>query len=402
MAPTRLRYGFTTAIAAVAAAIAVAQPAAAADRIPARFFGVVAEPELLRDSVLGPAGSSLEREADAMVGAGAGSVRASFFWARVQPYAAWDDVPEELRSRFTDVAGRPYDFTDTDRIVTAAAERRLELLPVLLWAPAWAAKKPGEFASPPADFAQFARYAAVLARRYGPGGTFWREHRDVARLPIRDWQIWNEPTMPSFWLEQTYAKSYVRLLKVARAAIRGVDPRARIVLGGLVYDSPTALKRIYAARGRRYFDVVALHPFTLRVRGVTEIVGADRDVMRANGDARKPVFLTEISWPSAKGQIPMRYGYETTEKGQAARVADALPHLAAQRRRLGIERVFWYSWLTREVDRSYPFDYAGLRRLEGDRVVAKPALAAYRRTALRLQGCRAKSGSALLCDRAPR
>jgi hypothetical protein len=76
------------------------------------------------------------------------------------------------------------------------------------------------------------------------------------------------------------------------------------------------------------------------------------------------------------------------EKGQAARVASALPYLAKRRHALRIERVYWYTWLTREVDPDYPFDYAGLRRLEDGRVVEKPAFSAFRRTALELQGLR--------------
>jgi len=58
--------------------------------------------------------------------------------------------------------------------------------------------------------------------------------------------------------------------------------------------------------------------------------------------------------------------------------------LAAHRRRLGIQRVYWYTWLTRETSQSYPFDYAGLRHLQETRVRSKPALRVYRRTALSL------------------
>jgi hypothetical protein len=71
--------------------------------------------------------------------------------------------------------------------------------------------------------------------------------------------------------------------------------------------------------------------------------------------------------------------------------------LAANRRRLGIRRVYWYTWLTRETSQSYPFDYAGLRRLHSTGVSSKPALRAYRRTALSLEGCRAKHRIATRC-----
>jgi hypothetical protein len=72
--------------------------------------------------------------------------------------------------------------------------------------------------------------------------------------------------------------------------------------------------------------------------------------------------------------------------------------LARERRRLRINSVFWYTWLSRDSDTNYPFDYSGLNRLEdGGRVVRKPAFGAFRRTALRLVGCRRKAGRADRC-----
>jgi hypothetical protein len=378
----------TRALPIVAAllALVVAPTAAAAEPVPRSFFGVVAEPDLLHDRELAPAGTSAEAEFDAMRGAGVGAIRMSFFWARIQPYASWADIPEASRHHFTDVGGRPYAFGEIDRHVAAAAARGIDVLPVLLWAPIWAQKYRGEFASPPKDVKAHARFAAVLAARYGPNGTFWAANPELPRRAIRDWQLWNEPTMPGFWLDQPFAKEYVKLLRLTRPALRKVDPKARVVLAGLVYDSPKALRTIYRAGGRKYFDVAAIHPFTLHVKNVALLIEQAREVMRAHGDARKPALVTEFSWPSAKGKVKRTYGYEVSEAGQAQRVTQALPYLAKRRRALRIERVYWYSWLTRETDDKYPFDFAGLRRLEPASVVPKPAFAAFSRTARGLQG----------------
>ncbi len=83
-----------------------------------------------------------------------------------------------------------------------------------------------------------------------------------------------------------------------------------------------------------------------------KLIERARATMAAHGDRRKPMLLTELSWPSAKGKVKFGYGYEQTERGQAARVSRALPYLVRRRRELGIERVHWYAWLTRETDRS--------------------------------------------------
>ena len=109
-----------------------------------------------------------------------------------------------------------------------------------------------------------------------------------------------------------------------------------------------------------------------------------RRVMRRRGDARKPLVLTELSWPSAKHKAPPRYGFEVTERGQADRLRAAVLRLAASRRALRIRSIYWSTWISYDQDRSYPFDYAGLRRFRDGRIVAKPAFYAFRRVARRL------------------
>jgi hypothetical protein len=205
--------------------------------------------------------------------------------------------------------------------------------------------------------------------------------------------------MPSFWLSQPFAPDYVALLRATRPALRRADRSARIVLAGLVYDSWDALAQVYRAGGRGLFDAVALHPFTRRPDDVLRIIERNRTVMARHHDGGKPIYLSELSWPSSRGRIPVRYGYETNERGQARRLTAALRLLAANRRRLGLRRVYWYTWLTREKHPDYPFDYAGLRRLDPARVRSKPALRAYRRAALKLEGCAVKRRTAARCSR---
>ena len=79
-------------------------------------------------------------------------------------------------------------------------------------------------------------------------------------------------------------------------------------------------------------------------------------------------------------------GYETDERGQARKIRSAFPLIARARRRLRIQRTYWYTWLTRETHPTYPFDYAGLRRVQPDgTIVSKPALRAFRETVAALR-----------------
>ena len=172
---------------------------------------------------------------------------------------------------------------------------------------------------------------AALAGRYGPQGSLWAERPDLPRVPVRAWQIWNEPNLTRYWSEQPFAPSYVRLLKAADAALAAADPGATVVLAGLPNESWTALRQIYKAGGRGHFDAVALHPYTRKPRDVLRLVRYARREMRRANDGRTPVWLTELSWPAAKGKVPRPAGFETTDRGQAAKLGAALRLLVRDR-----------------------------------------------------------------------
>ena len=154
------------------------------------------------------------------------------------------------------------DFTRPDAVVLQAAQRGLGVLPVVHGTPQWAALQPGDPASPPRDPADFSRLLTALVARYGPSGSFWAEHPEVSRQPIRAWQIWNEPNLTRYWNVAPWAPSYVRLLQAADRALKAADPRSQTVLAGLPNESWKAIETIYDAGARGAFDVVTLHPYT--------------------------------------------------------------------------------------------------------------------------------------------
>ena len=106
--------------------------------------------------------------------------------------------------------------------------------------------------------------------------------------------------------------------------------------------------------------------------------------MRRYGDRRKPVWVTEISWPAAKGRARThRHRDRRSRPGAAAaRGLTALRGGAAAAARC--ERVYWYTWLSAESSASV-FAWSGLRRLHDGAVISTPALAAFRATARRLR-----------------
>jgi hypothetical protein len=352
------------------ALLALPAGAAAADRrVPQGWLGVTAD---------GPLAASNAGEWQRMPRAGVESVRASMLWTALEP--------------------RPgaFDFSASDAVVAAAAARGMPVLPVVQHTPPWAATRPADAHSPPRDPAAVEALFVALVGRYGPSGTFWAERRDLPRLAIRAWQVWNEPNHAGFWSEQPYAESYVRTLTAAAAGIRRADPGATVVLAGLTNTSWIALRQLYDAGAHGQFDVVALHPYTARPADVLRLVRLSRRVMREHGDAALPVWITELSWPAAQGRVPSTLKFEVDDRQQASLLGRALHMLAAARKRLRIERVYWYTWLSSERGPS-EFDWAGLRRIRGGRTVGTPALWKFRQVARKLEGCRKAPGNAARC-----
>lgn len=387
----RLRF----AIPVLALALLLCPPAQARahkNRVPGRFVGVNASGPLLTPRV------NLGEQMSEMVASGVQTVRVLFDWSQAQPYANENEVPAGQRGAFVDVKGVPTDFGSTDQVVGLAAQHGLTVLPIVLNAPAWdQGKNSSGGAPPPARTAPYANYLTALIGRYGPRGSFWRTHRP--KLAVRMWQIWNEPNLTVYW-PQPFASSYVKLLRAAHGAIKRADRGAQVVLGAITNVAWKDLARIYAIRGaRRLFDVVAVNGFTSTPTKVIEFLRLVRHAMTRAGDRRKPLLYTEMSWPASLGMSFEHFDWDTTEAGQARKIAAVVPMLAAHRQALGLRAFYYYTWMDAGAPGAFSdFDFAGLSTLEPNGgVVDKPGLAAFKRAALKIEGCRAKGAVATRC-----
>jgi hypothetical protein len=356
----RLTHAAASLVLALVVATLFLAPGARA-AVPAEFFGVMAD---------GPMEGrvNITREFRLMRSVGGRTTRVAFYWDAAQPYKG-DEI-----------------FYNTyDRVVLAAARGGVRVLPVVLRTPRWAASSSSR-AAPPRDPDDYGRFLGLLVRRYGPGGSFWREHPEVRALPVRAWQVWNEPDKRKFWSVQPWAASYTRLLRAARFAIKAADPGASVVMAGLTNRSWEGIVKLYRAGGGPLFDQAAVHPFSRRISNVMKIVGRVRAAMARRGDRNKPLMLTEVSWTSAKGKAKVRYSWETTERGQATKLRQAFTTLAKARRRHRLSAVYWYTWLSPRIGGRNSFSYAGLRRIgKGGKPVSKPALRAFKSTVARLR-----------------
>ena len=353
-------------LAAAAVVFLTAVPAAAQARVPYGFYGAVWDRGV---SAASPAVQ--DSQWGTMAASGVESVRVVFSWAAAQPEA-----------------GQPPSFAVTDPVVARAAARRIALLPVVMYAPPWAR---GDFdvgSSPPREPGDYVAYLRALIGRYGPQGSFWAEHPELPKRPLRTWQVWNEPQLRFQWSESDWERGYGRLLRAARAGVRQADPGAKVVLAAMTNAAWDALASLYAKGDiKGLFDVATVHPYTGSAGRVLEVVRRVRAVLARRGEGRRPLWVTELAWPASRGRARAPEGLRTivtNDRGMAERLTRAYRLLAKTK---AASRVYWYTWASGYSRDAGIFDFTGLQRFDGTRFRAMPALRAYRASARRHQGC---------------
>jgi hypothetical protein len=362
----------TAVVAALVALLLAAPPALAARAAPQGFFGVMYDHGIERASA-----EVQDAQWDLMASSGVESVRTVFDWADAQP----------------DGRGSAFKFDQTDGVVRRAALRNIEVLPVVFYAPKWARAYRNRFTSPPAKRADYVTYVAALVERYGPEGTFWTEHPELPKRPVREWQIWNEPHLPAYWDAPEkgpfgYARAYPLLLRASYNIVKSLDPGAKVVMAGLTQRAWEEIEVLYQHGIKSYFDVAALQIFPQTVKRSVKATKLFRDALRKRRDGRKPIYVTEITWPASKGQTDgIKYQRQETPRGMATKLSQMYSAMVTRRRALGVGRVFWYTWSSPYGRGGSIFNFAGLQRFDGDGFVAQPALGAYQRSARRFQGC---------------
>jgi hypothetical protein len=257
----------------------------------------------------------------------------------------------------------------------------------------WARAYRNRFTSPPKSRNDYVTYLAALVERYGPDGTFWTDHPELPKHPLREWQIWNEPHLPAYWDAPEkgpygYAKNYPLLLRASYNIVKSLDPGAKIVLAGITQRAWEEIEVLYQRGIKRYFDVAALQIFPQTVRRSVKATALYRDALNRRGDRRKPIYLTEITWPASKGKTdPIKYQRQETSRGMATKLGQMYAKMVGRRRALGIGKVFWYTWASPYGRGGSNFHYTGLLRWDNNVFTAQPALAAYQRSARRFEGC---------------
>jgi hypothetical protein len=285
-----------------------------------------------------------DRDAEYMKAGGIETIRWPLEWAGAQP-----------------TKNGPYLWGQLDRTLMVATRHGLQVEPFIVGTPSWLASSSLTLPlTSPEARQQWQSFLTAAARRYGPGGEFWTEHAPggssteppiTTPMPITAWQIWNEANFFYFASPAT-PKAYARLLRISSPAIKAGDPEAQVIMSGLFglpgkraggnLTAPEFLRKLYRVPGiENYFDAVALHPYTGTVAELKQLVEEFHAVTVENQD-EVPLYITEMGWGSQYD--PNVVAFERGYKGQARSLRSAYRYLLANRERLDLKSVTWFSW----------------------------------------------------------
>ena len=280
---------------------------------------------------------------------------AGFRWIRQE--FTWEDIEIHGKGDFEDRRHEPYRsaWEKYDQIVDLAEAYDLNIIARLSNPPAWsrAAGDAGGTYAPPDNFDDYADFVETVVRRY--------------QGRIRYYQLWNEPNIYPEWGNQPVdPAAYTRVLCSAYARVKAVDPEAVVISGALAPTDQLGtltsngsnnlmdsifLQRMYDAGAKDCFDVMALNDYMLwsgpcdrRMR--PQVINFSRpqwirDVMVSNGDAAKPIWLTEMNSNTVPEGLPTNYG-RVTEEQQARYAVQALERIQREWPWLGMVNVWFF------------------------------------------------------------
>ena len=257
------------------------------------------------------------------------AAEAGFHWLRQE--FPWQDIEIHAKGDFEDRRNPPTKsaWDKYDQIVDLADKYGMELIVRVSTPPSWSrahGDAAGTFA-PPDNYEDYGDFVYQLVSRY--------------KGRIRYYQLWNEPNIYPEWGNYPISpEDYTRLLKIGATRAREADPNAVIIAGALASTialQPDAapptnalndllfLQRMYDAGAAPYFDIMAMQAYGLwsgptdrRMQPRVMNFGRPqfvRDLMVANGDANKPIWISEMAWNAVPDEVAdKRFGQVSPEQ----------------------------------------------------------------------------------------
>ncbi|MGH2388479.1 MAG: cellulase family glycosylhydrolase, partial [Chloroflexota bacterium] len=324
----------------------------------------------------GGTAQALDDAASAMAAAGIRYDREEFNWRNIEPIAA----------------SGTFSFAQADRGVIAAHQAGIQMLGLVdywgnLPAPTTTTSYSGTqllntitgcSAKPACSYtpqgnALFAAYAAAVVARYRPGGTLAQQQGWSTSYGISDWEVWNEPSTTSFWRHDIpdYAARFAALYKAAAAAIRQVEPDARVMydMSGSAIDNAVKAAKVHS-------DIISVHTYS---GGLDPDAALESPTLPRGGQGTAPAALSSVT---AQG-VPVwitETGYTTDGTITNNQQAEYLVRSFVNFQAAGVKKNFWFKF--HEDGQGTENQYGITSRTNAP----KPAYVAYATMARHLQG----------------
>lgn len=234
-------------------------------------------------------------------------IRQQFIWADIEIAGKGDFLDARNDMDGDGVIDVISAWDKYDRMVDLAEQHGIQIQARVEAPPPWARELPetetGSFA-PPDDFQDYVDFLMILAQRY--------------QGRIYHYQIWNEPNIyPEWGNNNVNPEAYTELLCRAYDALKAVDPEIIVIsaalaptrsLTGRDLNDYIFLQRMYQAGAGGCFDVLSMQGYGLwsgptdqRLRPTQVNIARPlyiRDLMIANGDGHKAIWISEAAWNS--------------------------------------------------------------------------------------------------------
>jgi Glycosyl hydrolase catalytic core/Bacterial Ig domain len=312
----------------------------------------------------------------------------------IRLFASWQEMEPRSAADYPN-GGNAADYDAAIRQINAAGAQPLF---VVLNTPQWESGS-GDPLVPPANPQDYADFIGKFAA-----------HNKALGFRIAGYEVWNEPDAETFWHAPIDPARYTALLKASFASIKAADPSATVVTGPTTGNNYTWIQQLYNNGAGGNFDVVSVHTDTACLDRGPDAFYRDpngalaqftflgyrsvHDVMTANGDGAKPIWMSELGWSSTgggptsctRGQWAGQKPSGVTEAAQAQYLTQAYACMANDPY---VQRADWFTFRDTSGNGVDELNHYGLVRTDG---APKPVLSAFKAVAAANGGGAAECG----------
>jgi len=246
--------------------------------------------------------------------------------------------------RWIEIAKGVFNWVEADRVVKASNDAGVKIVARIDALPPWA-REDGQLDGPPDRYEDYGDFMYAFVDRYKPGSPYG---------VVDAVELYNEPNLTREWGNQTIsvrsAQDYVRLLCLGYEGAKRGSRETTVVSAALsptgtqstsAMDDTVYLQWMYDAGAAACFDVLGAHGAGYKAPpwASPEQIAANpgwgghpsfgfrrveqlRDIMVANGDGGKQVWLMEFGWTSDPNN-PSYAWHRVTEEEKARYIVEA-------------------------------------------------------------------------------